>query len=140
MSPNTTDVTDIVLAAAGQSPRWGALMASAYNCEVCAGHVFEVVACAFCQLAGHEHCVRPTYLEGYAFCPGCLPQAQAQWERARLAQQHERWTSRLSAQISTWRSAAAAATGALGTAGVALGGASAILVGGTAALVRGAVQ
>ena len=138
MSPNTG--TDLALAVpTGMLPRWGAHMAS-YTCDVCAGDVYQVIVCAFCQTAGHEQCVRPTYLEGYAFCQACTPTARAQWDRAQLAHQQERWTARVAQQISGWRSAAAATTGALGSAGVAIGGVSAIMLGGTAALVRGAVQ
>ena len=112
-----------------------------YACEVCHGACdAEVIVCAFCNVAGHEGCIRPTYLEGYAFCSTCTPRARTQWERAQLAQQQERWTTRLASQISGWRSAVATTTGAMGAAGVAIGGVSSMMVGGTVALVRGAVQ
>ena len=74
-------------------------MLQAYSCEICSANVTEVIVCAFCQLAGHEACIQPGYLEGYAFCRGCLPRARAQWAQMQLAQDRERWTSRISQQI-----------------------------------------
>ena len=110
------------------------------SCDICRFSVRDVWVCSSCYVAGHPQCLQATALDGYAFCKECIPGAVAQHTRMRSEEQRALWSRRLAAQLANWQSMSVAATGALGSAGIAIGGAGAILIGGTGALVQGAIK
>ena len=105
-----------------QLVQWG-MRGIALPCGICNVETADPWVCSACYISGHEGCLTPKMIEGYAFCIRCLPWAMEQASRFQSQQQRQMWNVRLAAQLANWRSTVVNTAGALGAVGVVLGGA-----------------
>ena len=96
-----------------QLMKWG-MRGIALPCGICEGEAADPWVCSACYISGHEGCLNPKMIEGYAFCIRCLPWAMEQASRFQSQRQRQMWNVRLAGQLANWRSTVVNTAGALG--------------------------